>query len=80
MSLSRNHKQFGVAGGQHGSQEATAMRLQVEFRYQVVEMGLVLIHPQGLNSQKSERGIIQGQNSGWRSLWVRGRCWVLGIK
>lgn len=68
MSLCRNHKQLVVAGGQHASQEVMEKRLQVEFRYQIVEIGLVLIHSQGLNSQKSERGIIQGQSSRRKNL------------
>lgn len=79
-SLCRNHKQLLVAGGQRASQEVTEKRLQVGFRYQIVEIGLVLIHSQGLNSQKSDRGIIQVQSSSWKNLWGMGRWWVLGIK
>lgn len=36
--------------------------------------------PPGVKFSEERGGIIQGQNSRWRSLWVRGRCWVLGIK
>lgn len=56
------------------------MRLPVEVRYQIMEMCLVLIHLQGLHSQKRERQSIQEQSSRWRSLPGRGKWWVLGVK
>lgn len=60
--------------------ELQEMRLPVEFRYQIMELCLVLIHPQEWNSQKSERRLIQGQSSRWRNLQRKGRWWMLGIK